>query len=71
MFTDDRVSCCQCTDFKPDTVGFGDGIGECSSYEKGKANNPIASDLYKAFKARGGSVFYPKRLRYCRVFKQL
>jgi len=60
-----------CQFFARDKIGDGSGIGECSSYEKGKANNPTPADLDKAFKARGAYVFYPNALRTCRLFKRL
>jgi hypothetical protein len=37
------VSCSLCTNFRPDTIGFGQGLGRCQAYEDYRAKGPSES----------------------------
>ena len=53
-----QVCCLDCTDFTADEIGFGQGIGECKSYETGLLKQPSATQIKQARMARGNAPDY-------------
>jgi hypothetical protein len=69
----ENVHCADCQLFKPDEIGDGQGIGECSPYEAYKATNPGDHHLVVAYKKLGNQVFWGGRngvTRNCVKFKE-
>ncbi len=50
--------CCDCRHFIADTVGGGDGVGECAEYEAYKKKKPSPKQLDKAYRLLGNKSFF-------------
>jgi len=62
---DGQVCCSGCVYFSRDTVGLGDGIGECAVFD---ALPVRVSRSVEGMRRFGVPVFYPNALRFCEFF---
>ena len=67
------IRCSSCSNFIPDTVGLGQGLGECKVYNDYRNKNVSEQQLKNAFVALGNESFWcgngGGRARNCSKFE--
>lgn len=53
-----NARCANCQHFRPDTIGFGTGIGNCQKYDDYKAQGVTEQQLKIAFRRLGNELFW-------------
>lgn len=71
------MHCPHCQHFIPDTIGFGQGIGQCHKYEDYKAQGASDAQLARAYILLGNKLFSggenctDYNRRYCDKYEEL
>lgn len=53
-----NARCATCQHFLPDTIGFGQGIGNCQKYDDYEAQGATEQQLKIAFRKLGNELFW-------------